>query len=46
MDRDGRVHGDEGADPDRPVVLGHGLQLERGHDVHRMSEAGVVTLDG
>jgi hypothetical protein len=35
-DRDIRVHGNEGADPDRAIVLGYGLQRERGDDAHRL----------
>jgi len=45
VDRDGGVHGDQGADSDRAVVLGHGLRPERRHDMHRMSDAGVVPLE-
>src|SRR6185437_14026422 len=46
VDHGGGVHTDEGADSDRAVVLGHCLQIECGHDVHRMSDAGVVALNG
>ena len=46
VDRDDGVHGDEGSDSDRAVDLSHCVQLERGHDVHPMGEAGVVALEG
>jgi hypothetical protein len=46
VNRSGCVYGDEDTDAHRAVVLGHILQPERGDDVHRMDDAGVVALDG
>jgi hypothetical protein len=46
VDRSRRIDGDEVADADRAVELGHRLDRQRGFDVHRMPGPSVVPGEG